>query len=107
MNGLDVTYEQACMASTKEKYYTKILENIVDYNDRNNTPFSNEKLRKAVSKIVAETEEEEHDAKRYANNVTIYTLCHKSIDITNTQGKISNVTNERLISYDILVEAIK
>ena len=34
LNGLDVTYEQACMSITKEKYYTKMLETLVDYNDR-------------------------------------------------------------------------
>ena len=44
LNKLDVTYERACMSTTKEKYYTKMLETIVDYNDCNNAPFSNEKL---------------------------------------------------------------
>ena len=34
----DVTYERACMANTKEKYYTKMLETLVDCNDRNNAP---------------------------------------------------------------------
>ena len=46
------------MATTKEKYYTKMLETQVDYNDRNNVPLSNEKLIQAVSKVMAETEEE-------------------------------------------------
>ena len=58
MNRLDVKYEQSCMATTKEKYYTKMLENIFDYNDRKNAPKSNEKLQQAVSKVMAETEEE-------------------------------------------------
>ena len=29
----DGMYERACMANSKEKYYTKILETLVDYND--------------------------------------------------------------------------
>ena len=52
LNRLEVTYERACMATIKEKYYTKILETIVDYNDRNNAPLSNEKLRHTVSKVM-------------------------------------------------------
>ena len=51
-------YERACMATPREKYYTKILETLVDYNDRNNAPLSNEKLQKAISKFMEETEEE-------------------------------------------------
>ena len=56
LNRLDVTYEQACMATTKEKFYTKMLETLVDYNDHNNAPFSNDNLRQAVSKVMVETE---------------------------------------------------
>ena len=58
LNRLDVTYEQACMTTQKDKLFEKLLETIVDYNDRHNTPLSNDKLRPAVSKVVAETEEE-------------------------------------------------
>ena len=39
MNRLDVTYERTCMTTPKEKHYTKMLEIIVDYNDRNNAPY--------------------------------------------------------------------
>ena len=52
------------MAITKEKYYIKMLENLVDYNDCNNSPFSNENIQKVFSKVMEETEEEECDAKR-------------------------------------------
>ena len=56
---------------------------------------------------MAETEEEERDAKRNTNNMTMDTLCHWYPVITNTQGKITNVTNARSISSDILAETIK
>ena len=92
MNRLGVTYERAYMATTKEKYYIKMLETLVDYNDCNNAPLSNEKLWQAVSKVMTKMEEEQHDAKRNANDVTMDTFCHQPPVTTNTQGEISNVT---------------
>ena len=35
-----------------------ILETIVDHNDRHNAPFFDGKIQQAVSKLMAETEEE-------------------------------------------------
>ena len=58
LNGLDVTYEQASMATQEDEYYTYLLEDIIEHNDRNDVPLSSEKLWQAVSKIMAETEEE-------------------------------------------------
>ena len=56
---------------------------------------------------MAETEEEERDAERNANNVTMHTLCHHPPVTTNTQGEIENVTNKKQISSDIMAETIK
>ena len=56
LDRLDVTYEQACMATPKEKYYTKLLKNLVDDNNRNGAPFSNENIQQAVSIVIEETE---------------------------------------------------
>ena len=95
------------MTTTKDKYYTKMLETIVDYNDHNNSPLSNEKLRKSVSKFMAETEEEEREPKRNANNVNMDTLFHQSSVTINTQRNNANVANERRISLNILAETIK
>ena len=55
---LDVTYERARMDTPKEKYYTTLLETLVDDNNRNGALLSNEKLRQAVSKVMEETEAE-------------------------------------------------
>ena len=84
-----------------------MLETIVDYNDRNNEPWSNMKLQQQVSKVMAETEEEERDAKRNANNVTMDTLGHRFPATTNKEGEIANGTNERRIILNILAETIK
>ena len=56
MNRLGVAYEQAYMATMKDKYYTKMLETLVDYNNRNNAPLANEEIRQAVSISMEETE---------------------------------------------------
>ena len=57
LNRLDVTYEQACMATPRDKYYEEMLDTLVDYNDYHNAPFSNEKLQQEFSKVMSETEE--------------------------------------------------
>ena len=59
MNILDMTYEQVCMATQKDKYYTKLWETLVGYNDHRNSPLSNDNLLQAISTVMAETEEEE------------------------------------------------
>ena len=44
LNKLDATYERSCMATPRDKYYTKMYETLVDYNDRNDAPLSNENI---------------------------------------------------------------
>ena len=83
------------MVPTKDKNYKKILEMLVDYNDRNNAPLSNEKIRQSVSRVMADMEQEERDAKLNANNVTIDTFLNQSPITNNTQGEIANMTSER------------
>ena len=78
-----MTDERACMATPKDKYYTKLLEALVDYNNHHNAPFSNENLRQAISTVMAETEEEEHNIISDANKVTMDTFCRSPIT-TNT-----------------------
>ena len=58
LNRLDVTHERAYMATLKDKYFEKMLENLVDHNDCHNARLSDENIRQAVSKVMAETEDE-------------------------------------------------
>ena len=51
-----------------------MLETPVNYNYFNNVPLSNKKIQQAVSRVMAETEEEERDAGRNTNHVTIDTI---------------------------------
>ena len=94
------------MATPKEKYYTKLLETLTDYNDHHNATFSNGKLGQEISTVMEETEEEECEAKRHANNMTMDTFCQSPV-MTNIQGNIANVPNERQNSLKILKEMIK
>ena len=52
LNRLDMKYDRACMSTQRDKYYEKMLETIVDYNDRNNAQFSNETLQQAVVTVM-------------------------------------------------------
>ena len=94
------------MATTREEYYTKILDSLLDHNDCHGTLLSSKKLQETVSRVMTETEEEEKDAKLNVNNVTMDTLFQYPATI-NTQSKYANVTNERQINSDIHAETTK
>ena len=79
-----------------------MLETLVDHNDGYNAPLSNEKLRHAFSKVMAETKEEE----RNTNNVIMDNFCQSPIT-TNTQRKNAKIPNKRRIASDILEETLK
>ena len=74
MDRIEVSYERACMATAREENYTKMLDSLLDYNDRHGTPLSSKNLQEAVRRFMAETEDEEKDAKRNINNITMYIL---------------------------------
>ena len=48
LNRLDLTYQRAFVATPQDKYYTMLLDNLVEMNHRNGETLSNEKLRQAV-----------------------------------------------------------
>ena len=56
LDRLDVTYEQECMDTTKDKYYSMLPNTLVDDNNRKGKPLSNEKLRQAVGEVMEEME---------------------------------------------------
>ena len=77
------------MSNPRDKYYTKIYETLVDYNDRNNAPFSNEKIQQATGKVIAEEEADERNINVDTYNVTMDTLFHSTVT-NNTQGETAN-----------------
>ena len=44
VNRLDEMCEQACLATTRDKYIMELYGTIKDFNDRNGAPFSNENI---------------------------------------------------------------
>ena len=55
---LDVTYQQDFMATPQDKYYTRMLEDLIGINNRNSETFSNEKLRQEVIDVRGEADAE-------------------------------------------------
>ena len=51
LDRLDVTYQRAFMANPQEKYYTRLLDNLVETNNCNDETLSNENLQQAVSDV--------------------------------------------------------
>ena len=92
LNRLDATCKQACMVTSRYKYYTEMFNNLTDYNDRNNAPISNQKIQKSMHKVMDE------ESILNANNVTADTFSHK----LNTQRYNANAifTSEKLDKSD-------
>ena len=44
LDRLDVSYERACMSTAREEYYTKMLDYLIDHNDRHGTLLFSKKL---------------------------------------------------------------
>ena len=51
LDRIDVTYKRAFMANPQEKYYTRLLDNLVETNNCNDETLSNENLQQAVSDV--------------------------------------------------------
>ena len=103
------------MATPRDKYYTKMYETLVDYNDRNNAPWSNEKLWQAIHKYIEEEEVDghnitldDHNITSSAHNLTADTFSQRPVT-PNTQGENENaiLTSERLNNSDVLEEMLK
>ena len=96
------------MATPRDKYYEKMLETLVEYNDRHNAPLSNDNLQQAIITVMEETEEEESNIILDANNVTMYTFCQSPVT-TNTQEENANTifTSGRRNTLDMLAETLK
>ena len=87
------------MATPTDKYYTKMLETLVDYNDHHIAIFSNENLRQSIFTVMAETKEKERNIILDTNNVTM-DIFYLSPATINTQRENTNVIlkSERVIS---------
>ena len=46
--------KRACMAASRDKYFTKMYSTMTDYNNRKKTPLSNENIWEAIRKVIEE-----------------------------------------------------
>ena len=97
LNSLDATCERSFMATPRDKYFTKMYETLVNYNDRNDAPLFNENILKAMHKVIAEEESDALNITSDAHNITADNFYHTPV-MPNTQGENENtiLTSERL-----------
>ena len=86
----------------------EIYDNLVDYNERNYAPISNEKIWQAIRKIMVDEEADARNINLDSHNVTVDTFCRTPVT-PNTQGENENIilTSARLNNPDARVETLK
>ena len=50
LNKLDMSCKRACMATSRYKYYTKMYETLIEYNNCNDVPLSNVNIQDVIHK---------------------------------------------------------
>ena len=58
LDQLGVTYQQAFMATPKDKYYNTLLDTLDKENNLRGNPLCNEKIQQVVDKVIEETKAE-------------------------------------------------
>ena len=96
MDRLDVTYQQAFMATPKDKYYNALIDALVKDNNLRGEPLSNQKIQEAFSDIIEETEPEfERSYNRITcNNSYQYPILKK--DILTIKNSVSYESDEHV-----------
>ena len=99
VKNIDAMCDWACMATSRDKYYTEMFKTLTDYNNHNNTPLSNSKTQQAIRKSIKE------ESNADSSNITAHTFSHES----NTQRYYENAifTSEKLDKSDELVDTVK
>ena len=107
LNMIDAMCERVCMATPKDKYHTKMYKTLVDYNERNDAPVSNEKIQQEMRKLITKEEADARNITSDAHNTTADNFCQTPVT-PNTQGKNENaiLTSERLNNLDALSETL-
>ena len=52
LNRIDSMCKRACMATSRDRYYTEMFNTLTDYNDHKNTPLSNANIREEILKVI-------------------------------------------------------
>ena len=102
LDRLDVVYQQAFMAAPKDKYYNVFLDTLVKDNNLREEPLSNQKIQKAVGKVIEETESE------FEYNYNEITWSYQSPilkkDVLTINGSVYYESDEHV---DTIIDSIK
>ena len=93
LDRLNVTCEQACMATPQDKYYNALLNTLDDDNNCKGKLLSAEKLRQAVGKVMKEIEAE---FKRSINKIT----CDNSSEYPMQKKDVSTINDSEYYASD-------
>ena len=99
LDGLDVTYQRAFMATPQDLYYTEMLENLVKMNNLRGEPLFNERLRQAFIDLREDTNAE-HERK--INDIT----CDDSYQSTMKKKDVSKINDSVYYELDEQVDTI-
>ena len=105
LNKIDATCERACMENPRDKYYTELFRTITYCNDSNSAPLSNENIRYAIHRVIAEEKLDVHNITSDTHNVTVDNFSQTS----NTQREKKNtiLTSEKRDKSDALEKTLK
>ena len=106
LNRLDVSYERLYMATERETFSTKMLDYLLDDDERHDTILSIKDIQEAIIRVMSGTEQEDKYAKPNVNNVTMDNFFQSPVTI-NTQRKDAHNTNERQIDAYIHADTMK
>ena len=85
-----------------------MYETLVDYNDRNDAPLSNENILKAMHKVIAEEESDALNITLDAHNITADTFFQTPATPNTQVDNINKIfTSERLNNSDALAKMLK
>ena len=88
------------MATPKDKYYSELFRTIIDWNNRNDVPFSNEKIKYEIHRFIAEEEADAQNITSDAHNVTVYNFSQAYK--TQRENENTILTSEKLDKSDAL-----
>ena len=112
MNKIDAKCKRLCMETSRHKYYTKMNETLIDYNDHNNSPLSNGNIWYAIYKVIEEEESDACNMNSDAHNITVdahNVTADNFSQTSNTQRENENaiLTSEKLDKSDALAATLK
>ena len=88
-------YEHVCMENAKGNYWSEMYDNITNYNECNNKPLSNEKIREAIDQVILEDKTE-------ADNIMVDAFSPHRNGSEYMIDKVTNMTINNEVRNDLI-----